>query len=430
MSDVSPVTSRLLEFIDASPTPYHAVQEMTRTLVAHGFAVISEVDAWKLAPGGRYLVTRNGSSLVAFVVGTGVAAESGFRFVGGHSDSPNLRLKPRPEIISQGFRQLGVEVYGGVLLSTWLDRDLSLAGRVYVADRPEPLLLKVDRPLCRIPNLAIHLDRGVNEDGVKLNSQNHMPPILAMLGDPEDPTWARTIIGNELSVDPGAILGYDLMLFDTQKSTVSGLEGEFIHAPRLDNLGSCHAAMEALLASLERGTPRSTVGFVVYDHEEVGSETAQGAASTFLESVLERVVLITGGNREDLRRATARSLFVSADMAHAIHPNRADRHEPFHQPRLNMGPVIKVNSNQRYATDGSTAASFLQLAREAGVTTQYFVTRTDLPCGSTIGPITASRLGMPTVDVGNPMLSMHSAREMAGSRDPEQMVKIMARLFA
>lgn len=419
----------LADFIEASPTPFHAVSELAARLTAAGFTELGEGAAWKLEPGGRYHVIRNGSSLMAFVVADRPPAETGFRLTGAHSDSPNLRLKPRPETLVHGYRQLAVEVYGGVLLSTWLDRDLGLGGRVFAKGERAPRLVRSSGPICRIPNLAIHLDRTVNEEGLKLNAQTHLPPVIG-LSDAEDTTWLRGWLARELSLEPGAIQSFDLMLHDTQKPAVSGLDSEFLHAPRLDNLASCHASLAALSRALAAGRLPATSGFVVYDHEEVGSETASGAASNLLESVLERIVMARGGGREEFRRAVARSLFVSADMAHALHPNRADRHEPGHAPKLNAGPVIKMNANQRYATDAATGARFLELAAEVEVPTQVFVTRSDLPCGSTIGPITATRLGIPTVDVGNPMLSMHSCREMAGTRDPELMVRVLARLFA
>lgn len=420
---------RLLDFIEVSPTPYHAVAELSRQLDAQGFTRLTESDAWQLSVGGRYYVIRNASSLLAFVMGDRPPEESGFRLTGAHSDSPNLRLKPKPEYGTHGYKQLAVEVYGGVLLTTWFDRDLTLAGRVYAAGEAEPRLYLAKRPLCRIPNLAIHLDREVNDAGMKVNTQNHLPPVIGLAGTTTDAKWVRTFVAEELGLEADRILGFDLMLADTQPPIFSGLDREFLHAPRLDNLASCHASLEGLIRALDSGVPAATAGFVVYDHEEVGSESAQGAASSLLESVLERIVLARDGGREEFRRAIARSLFVSADMAHAIHPNRADRHEPNHAPALNAGPVLKVNSNQRYATDGATSARFAELAQAADVATQVFVTRSDLPCGSTIGPITSTRLGIPTVDIGNPMLSMHSCREMAGSKDAEQMVRVLAQLF-
>lgn len=422
-------TLDLLRFIDASPTPFHAVREAASRLEARGFTRLREEERWELAPGARRYVTRNGSSLIAFVVGDAPPGEAGFLLAGAHTDSPNLRLKPNAPYVKEGYRQLGVEVYGGVLLATWLDRDLSLAGRVVLEGEPEPRLLRIDRPLARVPNLAIHLNREVNQEGLKLNRQQHLPPVIGL--ELQDEAWLPALLARELGLaDPAAIRGFDLMLYDVAPSTVSGLAGEFIHAPRLDNLASCHAALEALLQSAEAGGVAATRGVALYDHEEVGSTSAEGADSPFLEGVLARITLARGGTVEDGYRARARSVFVSADMAHAVHPNYADRHEARHMPRLNQGPVIKINQNLRYATNAATAEVFARAARAADVPVQTFVNRTDLACGSTIGPITASRLGIPTVDVGNPMLSMHSIREMAGSADQPSMIAAMAQLFA
>lgn len=428
-------TRALLEFIDASPTPFHAVAEAARRLEESGFTRLREEDAWKLAPGGRHYVTRNGSTLIAFVVGTGAPAEHGFRLVGAHTDSPNLRLKPQPEHVREGYRQLGVEVYGGVLLHTWFDRDLSLAGRVLVAGEAEPRLVNLRRPVARIPNIAIHLNREVNEKGFVVNKQTHLPPVVgleppAVDGQKPSRGWFKELLGAELGVDPAAIESFDLMFHDAVPCVASGFVEELIHAPRLDNLGSAHAALEALRAAAATPTP-ATRGIALYDNEEVGSESAEGAASPFLAAVLERVALaFDNATREDLHRAMARSHFVSADMAHAVHPHHVDRHEPQHMPRLNAGPVVKINSNLRYATNAATQAYFERLCREADVPFQRFVNRTDLPCGTTIGPITAARLGIPTVDVGNPMLSMHSIREMAGSHDHPLMIKALTRHFS
>ena len=423
------VTRRMLDLIDASPTPFHAVAAVAARLEEAGYSRLQEADAWTLSAGAKHYVTRNGSTLIAFEVGSAPVAEAGFRLVGAHTDSPNLRLKPHPGYVKEGYRQLGVEPYGGVLLATWADRDLGLAGRVFVDGRPEPVLLRIDRPLARVTNLAIHLHRDVNEKGLKLDKQTHLPPLVGLEGDVEDPAWFATFLAQEAGCDAAALLGFDLMFHDLLPSAVGGLGDEFVFAPRLDNLASCHAGLEALLAAGEAGPAAVTRGIALYDHEEVGSTSAEGADSPFLAGVLERIALATGGSREDVHRATAQSLFVSADMAHAVHPNYADRHEPKHMPRLGQGPVIKVNNNQRYATNADTASRFEAAARRVDVPVQKFVNRSDLRCGSTIGPITASRLGMPTLDVGNPMLSMHSAREMCGSQDQALMVKVMAELF-
>jgi aspartyl aminopeptidase len=426
MPETPALTRSLLDFIDASPTPFHAVAEARRRLAEHLFTPLDERDSWGFSAGARHVVARHDSSLVAFSLGSQPPAEAGFLLVGAHTDSPNLRLKPRAELVRHGCRQLALEVYGGALLHTWLDRDLSLAGRVFVAAGEEARLVRFARPLCRVPSLAIHLDREVNERGLVLHKQNHLPALLG-LGEGEG--WLNELLAGELGVAAQAIAGWDLMLHDSTPSCVSGLAGEFLHAPRLDNLAGCHAALEALAAAAP-ARPAPTLVVALYDHEEVGSQSAEGAGSAFLAGLLERLVRTTGGSAEDVHRALARSLFVSVDMAHAVHPNYADLHEPQHAPRLGGGPVIKINSAQRYATSGATALRFERAARAAGVPAQRFVMRTDLPCGSTIGPITAARLGVATVDVGNPMLSMHSARELASSVDQVSMVAALTALLA
>jgi aspartyl aminopeptidase len=432
-TDTDATAKDLLAFIDASPTPYHAVRETARRLTELGYRALDEREPWTLQPGDRVYVTRNDTSIAAFHLGTAPVDRAGFRLVGAHTDSPNLRLKPNAPYAKHGYHQLGVEIYGGVLLSTWLDRDLSLAGRVMLlaGGRPVAHLVDFRRPLLRVPNLAIHLNRTVNTDGLKLNAQDHMVPVLGL--ESAGPAELRAMLVHELSgagvrAEPGDILGYDLCLYDTQPSTRSGAHGEFLHAPRLDNLASCHSALTALLAMEKAAEP--TCGVVLYDHEEVGSRSAQGAAGTFLRDCLQRLVLAHSDGRADAyHRAIRHSFLVSADMAHAVHPNYAALHEPRHQPLMGGGPVIKSNVNQSYATDGETWAYFAALCREAQVTPQHFVTRTDLGCGSTIGPITAAELGIRTVDVGSPMLSMHSIRELAAAADVAAMVSVLRRLF-
>lgn len=420
---------RLLQFVDASPTPYHAVAEAARRLEARGFTRLREEDAWRPAAGGRHYVTRNGSSIIAFVIGTSEPASAGVRVVGAHTDSPNLRLKPNAEHSKEGYRQLGVEVYGGVLLHTWLDRDLALAGRVIVAGDDEPRLVRVDRPVARIPNLAIHLNREVNEKGLVVNRQKELPPVVGLEASGKA-GWLKALLAKEAGCAPDAVLAFDVMLNDAQPSAVGGLDGELIFAPRLDNLACTHAALDALLASVDAGGAAATRLIALFDHEEVGSESAEGAGSPFLSATLERIVLACGGGREDVLRTIARSMCVSADMAHAVHPAFSDKHEPQHMPKLDLGPVVKVNASVRYATNAATQAVFERCCREADVPFQRFVSRTDLACGTTIGPITAARLGMPTVDVGNPMLSMHSIREMAGSKDHGLLIKALTRFLA
>jgi len=433
-TDTDALARDLLEYIDASPTPYHAVRETARRLTQAGYRVLDEREPWTLKPGERVFVTRGDTSIAAFQLGTVPVDRAGFRLVGSHTDSPNLRLKPNASVSKNGYQQLGVEIYGGVLLHTWTDRDLSLAGRVMVmaGGKPQGYLVDFARPLLRVPNLAIHLNRGVNSDGLKLNPQEHMVPVLGL--ESAGAVDLKALLGQELArggvkVEAGDLLGYDLCLYDLQPSIRSGAHGEFLHAPRLDNLASCHAALSALLSGGEKR--EATSGVILFDHEEVGSRSAQGAASPFLRTLLERFTLAHSDGRPDaFHRAIAHSFLVSADMAHAVHPNYASLHEPKHQPQMGLGPVIKSNVNQSYATDGETWAFFTTLCREAGVTPQHFVTRTDLGCGSTIGPITAGQLGIRTVDVGSPMLSMHSIREMACASDVGQMVAVLRRLFA
>lgn len=425
----------LLAFIDRSPTPYHAVEESIGRLESAGFTRRSESEVWSHGPGARSYVVRAEGSIAAFEVGTLSPAEAGFRMLGAHTDSPNLRLKPQPDLTASGYRQLAVEPYGGVLLHTWLDRDLSLAGRVTfaMARGVRTVLVDFARPMLRIPNLAIHLYREINEEGLKLNAQTHLVPVLAL----EDAPGVRELLATELragdraDVSADRILSFDLMTYDTQRSGVLGSRGEFISAPRLDNLASSHAALTALLRACEKGPAPFSRAVVLYDHEEVGSRSAQGAAGTFLADCLERIVSgYKGGEPQGLARALASSTLVSVDMAHAVHPNYADKHEPGHRPVLGHGPVIKVNANQAYATDASTAGLFESLCRQVDVTPQHFVTRSDLGCGSTIGPITAARVGVRTVDVGNPMLAMHSCREMAATADVKPMVDVLTAYLA
>jgi aspartyl aminopeptidase len=425
----------LLAFLDRSPSPYHAVAEAVRRLEAAGFARLREEDAWRLEPGARCAVVRGDGSLIAFQIGSESPAEGGFRIVGAHTDSPNLRLKPRPDRAAQGYRQLAVEPYGSPLLHTWLDRDLSLAGRVTFRargddDRPalRTALVDFQRPLLRIPNLAIHLQRELKKDGFELNAQQHLPPVIGLDGAPA----LAELVASELraagtaSVEPADLLGFDLMAYDVQPSCVAGARGEFILAPRLDNLASCHAALCALQDAAAAGVGRATRVVALYDHEEVGSRSAVGAAGPFLAEVLERAVAgFKDGAPQGLARAVARSLLVSADMAHAVHPNYAEKHEPDHRPVVGGGPVIKVNANQSYASDAETVARFAALCADVGVEPQHFVARSDLGCGSTIGPITAARVGLRTVDVGNPMLSMHSCRELAGVADVAPMIDVL-----
>lgn len=417
----------LLTFVDASPTPFHACAHVAERLTALGFRRLDELEAWPAgsARAGAFFVARGGS-LVAWVAPEADERPRGFRVVGAHTDSPNLRIKPKPDLTRGGFRQLAVEVYGGALWNSWLDRDLGLAGRVFLrgAGTPVERLFRIDRPILRIPQLAIHLNREVNTDGLKLNPQQHLNPLFAI--EEKGERGFRELLGEALSLDPATILAWDAMAHDVQPSSLAGVREEFLSAPRLDNLASCHAATCALLARSARKPVQGHVAVIaLFDHEEVGSASARGAQSPLLKDVLERIALGRGGGRENFLRAIADSLCVSADMAHGTHPNYPEKHEPGHAIRLNAGPVIKVNTNLRYASEGETEAVFQLCCEKAGVPFQKFVNRSDLACGTTIGPLTAANLGMRTVDVGNPMLAMHSARELAGAKDPALMIRAL-----
>jgi aspartyl aminopeptidase len=396
-------------------------------LANDGFAVLDETDAWPTGP-GRHAVVRGGS-LVAWEAKVASDPLRGFRLIGAHTDSPNLRIKPQPDTGSSGYRQLGVEVYGGVLLNSWLDRDLGLSGRVSVRDgrRATTREFRVDRPLLRVPQLAIHLDRGAN-DGLKLNPQQHLVPVWA-LGPPDEGSFRR-LLAKELGVTEDAVLSWDAMLHDLTPSSLFGVDDEFISAPRIDNLGSCHAAVEALSAQLDTpdwdGEPPGVALICLYDHEEIGSRSSSGADGSLLVTVLERIALAAGLDRDGFHRSLASSMCVSADGAHATHPNYPERHDPAHPVHIGGGPVLKVNANVRYATDAASAAAFELACEAAGVPLQRFVSRADMPCGSTIGPVTAARLGVPTVDVGIPQLAMHSAREMCGAHDPAMVTAALA----
>jgi aspartyl aminopeptidase len=405
-----------ISFIDASPSPYHAAAEVARRLTDAGFVEVAERDAWTGEAGGRFL--RRGGSLVAWVNGSGIPRS--FRILGAHTDSPNLRVKPRPDLSSAGWRQLGVEIYGGALLNSWLDRDLGLSGRVGVLgpDGSDVRLFRDDRPLLRVPQLAIHLDREINQAGLKLNPQLHLTPTWG-LGSADAGSFVRYLAAR-IGAEEGSIVSWDVMAHDITPGAIAGIDQELLSSARLDDLLSCWAATAAMTATVAEGGSDQTMPVIaLFDHEEVGSSSSSGAAGDVLATTLERVVRSQGGDGDDLARALAGSRLVSTDGAHATHPNYAERHDPNHVVSLNGGPVLKHNANARYATDTVTAAWFEQVCRRVEVPVQHFVSRNDMPCGSTIGPITATRLGVATVDVGAAQLAMHSARELSGSRDPQ-----------
>ena len=419
----------LLDFIDASPSPWHAVASVEQRLLKQGFTRLEESQRWQLAAGKSYYLVRGGASVIAFILGKQALADSGFRIIGAHTDSPGLRLKPQAAFGSDGLVRIGVEVYGGPILATFTDRDLSIAGRVTLRTKNghETRLLKFDNALMRLPNLAIHMNREVNDKGLVLNKQTELPLLFAESDDgvTADKQFLAHI-GDALGVDATDILSFELNVFDTQKGVFWGANQEFIADSQLDNLASCHAAITALLTA---GQADSTSVCALFDHEEVGSESAAGAGGSFLADTISRIASNTGLNEEERLRALAQSFFVSADMAHAYHPNHPAAYEPCHHVLVNKGPVIKTNANQRYSTNADTAARFITLCERAGVPYQQYAHRTDLGCGSTIGPIIASGLGIASVDVGSPMWAMHSIRESAGVLDHGYMTAALQAMF-
>lgn len=429
----------LLGFLEKSPTPFHATQQMAAVLERSGFKALDETEAWSLNPAGAYYCTRNDSSLIAFRWGEqSQLLEQGLPMVGAHTDSPCLKVKPQPDTVNQGVAQLGVEVYGGALLNPWFDRDLSLAGRVQGLSASGTLvqeLLNVTRPIAFIPSLAIHLDRQANKERT-INPQLHLPAIWSLVSAPgadkkhesSPETGFRDFLLHELQqqgADIQEVLDCEMLLYDSHKPSIIGLNDEFIASARLDNLLSCFIALKALVSS-DVSTKRPPSLIVCTDHEEVGSASACGAQGPFLQDVLKRLL----PEPEARIRILQRSMMISADNAHGVHPNYADRHDDQHSPKLNQGPVIKINANQRYATTSETSAKFRQLCSQAQVPVQTFVTRSDLGCGSTIGPITASQLGVATLDVGVPQWGMHSCREICGSQDPYSLYEVLKAFFS
>ncbi len=414
-------TKDLLSFLDSSPTPWHAVATMKASLDQAGFQELDERADWSLASNQGYYVVRNGSSIVAFRTGKGEPADTGIRMVGAHTDSPCLKVKPNPELHRKGFFQLGVEVYGGALLHPWFDRDLSLAGRVTIEDeagRVRDTLVNFARPVAFIPSLAIHLDREANSSHT-VNPQTDLPPVLMQVPEGDKVSFHDLLkeqIASEDSVPVSKVLGYELSFYDTQKAALVGMQEEFLASARLDNLLSCFIGLQALLNT----SGEQPALLVCNDHEEVGSMSAEGAQGPFLSAVLDRWC---GAGRA---RALAGSMMISADNAHGVHPNFSDRHDENHGPLLNQGPVIKVNHNQRYATNSRSAAVYRYISDELGLPHQTFVVRSDMGCGSTIGPLTAGNLGVTTLDIGVPQFGMHSIRELCGTRDAHILYQVLS----
>lgn len=421
----------LFDFLDTSPTPFHVVQTQIMLLERHGFEALSETKLWSLTQGHRYYVTRNNSALIAFVYGKQDLMDTGLRLFGAHTDSPCLKVKPNAEIFTQSYLKLGVEVYGGVLLNPWFDRDLSLAGRVFYSDKQDTVyscLVDFKKPIAVIPSLAIHLDRDANKKR-SINTQTDLPPVMMRVDEDSlnnSNNKLNTILEKQLkrqykNIEIKKILDYELSFYDTQSASFLGLNDDFIASSRLDNLLSCFIGIQALI----KADNQTTSVVVCSDHEEVGSASTSGAQGSFLKSVLERL----SDSSESLSCITARSLFISADNAHAIHPNFADKHDANHGPIINQGPVIKVNANQRYASNSETTAIIKLMAEKGNIPIQSFVIRTDLGCGSTIGPIIATETGIKTLDIGIATFAMHSIRELCGYKDSWYLYELIKIFF-
>jgi len=410
---------KLLNFIEESPSSFHTVESIKILLVPQGFRELSLNDKWSLTPGGKYFVTRNNSALIAFTIGIGEPEQYGFRLIAAHTDSPTFRIKTLPEISVEGhYLKLNVETYGGPILNTWLDRPLSLAGRIIQKGEspfsPQTKLFHSDRPLLVIPNLGIHINRKVNE-GLELNKQKDMLPLLAQVT--EDLHKEGILIhylAESMNCLPEDIIDFDLFLYEAEKGCLVGLQQEFISSARLDDLAMIHAGTWAL-AKGKQSLPSQVLA--CFDHEECGSTSKQGAASPLLSHILERILLAQKKDREAFFQALEHSFLISADMAHALHPNASEKHDPINRPILNGGPVIKVSANQSYTTDAESAAIFSALCQSVDVPFQKFVNRSDERGGSTIGPISSTHLDIRSVDIGNPILAMHSVREMGGVKD-------------
>jgi len=408
----------LLGFLDASPTPYHATYNISLMLENAGFIKLYEELSWELEEGKKYFVTRNDSSVVAFTY----PKRKDYTIVAAHTDSPTLKVKPNPLIKANGVIQLGVEPYGGLLLSSWFDRDLSLAGKIHYLDSNNVIkehLVDLKEAIASIPSLAIHLDNKANKDKT-INKQTDIVPIIAGGEEFDFDQFLRKCLHNEDVDDIEEVYGYDLSFYDTQKASFVGLNKEFLASARLDNLLSCYIGLISI-CSIDETKPFM---FVASDHEEVGSESAYGADGNFFESVYRRIF----PTYENFMQSVRSSFLVSCDNAHAIHPNFPQKHEPSHAPKMNEGVVIKINANQRYTSSSKTISRFLNVASALDIKTQNFVTRSDMGCGSTIGPITSARIGLDAIDVGVPTLAMHSIRELAGTKDSYELYKILTAL--
>jgi len=422
----------LIDFCHESASAFHAAAAVEKMLKKGKFSEISEKDKWNLKSGGRYYLKRNDSAVIAFVVGSKPVEKNGFRIAGAHTDSPGFRIKPAPEMVSEGrYLKLNTEVYGGPILNTWFDRPLSIAGRVTVSGKKamqaDTRLVNIARPVCIIPNIAIHMNPDAN-NGFVPNKQTDTLPLIGLVNQKlEEKGFLVKLIAEELKIKPAQILDFDLFLYEHNKGSLIGAGNEFISSARIDDLEAVHAGISALIKT---SAPESTCVMACFDNEEVGSSTMMGADSQFLAQTLERISIAMGASREEFFMALASSFIVSADGAHAVHPNMGQKADPTSRPLINEGVVIKLSANRSYTTDSASAAVFMQLCDKAGVKYQRFVNRSDMRGGSTIGPISSTHVSIRSVDVGIPMFAMHSIREMCGVADHYAMFAALSEFFS
>lgn len=412
MKNYKKLSNDLKKFLDMSPTAFQATEVIVDKLLSNDFTLLSESDKWDLKPNGKYFVVRNNSAVIAFINGSASPAETGFKITGGHTDSPALKVKVGSEAKYKGYHRVFVEVYGGPIINTWFDRELCLAGRVtYLAKgKVQSTNLFIDRPVGIIPNLAIHLNRNVNK-GLEINKQTELPVLM---GTSDKDAYLEDLIATECGVKVEDVLDYDLFFIPFEKAMIYGIEDELISSGRLDDLAMCHSILTALLATDKN---KSTVVATFYDNEEIGSQTLQGANSSFLEMILSRINHCLGGNAEDYAMAINKSFQISADQAHAVHPNYVGKHDSNYAPELNKGPVVKFSANYRYATNSESSSYFMSICKKLNIPYQKMINRSDIPSGSTIGPVSSATSSIKTVDIGNPMLAMHSTKETMGTLD-------------
>ncbi|WP_099202966.1 M18 family aminopeptidase [Miniphocaeibacter massiliensis] len=424
------LTDKLMNFIDNSPSVFHVIENFEKSLMSKGYKKLQRDEKWNLEKKGKYYLTNNSSTLIAFQLGSDLE-NNFFRIIGSHSDSPTFRVKPSPEMFEKKhFVKLNTEVYGSPILSTWFDRPLSLAGRVTLKSNdlfnPESENVNIDKNLLIIPNLAIHMNREIN-NGYTYNKQKDTLPLIGLINDElEKENYLLNILSEELNVDIEDILDFDLFLYDRQKGEYVGNNNEFYTIGKIDNLGMAHVSMEALLDS---DISEFTKVILVSDNEEIGSQTKQGAGSPFLRDTLERIITSTGGNFEDFDIAIDKSFIISSDQAHSVHPNYLEKNDPTNFSLINQGPVVKVSARMNYTSDAYSSAIFANLCKKANVPVQYFVNRSDILGGSTIGPMTTQNLNIKSVDIGNPILSMHSIRELGGVKDQEYIYKVFLEFY-